>query len=154
LSIKPSWDFEEVDLVLLALKNVDEKVARAEITHAFRVRDRLAQPGDPGLLEPEVAIAVKPTGASRFTRYEVVGFGVANCAPAVCVDRMGPDNYWFGARPRIVVDIGRCIVTPERLFVRNSRQVSRPWSSARKSRGYKNVKMAVVPNFMSRAPRP
>jgi hypothetical protein len=41
-------------------------------------------------------IAVKPTGASRFTRYEVVGFGVANCAPAVRVDRMGSDNYWFG----------------------------------------------------------
>jgi len=49
-------------------------------------------------------IAVKPTGAERFTRYEVVGFGVASGAPAVRVDRMGPDNYWFGARPRIVLD--------------------------------------------------
>ncbi len=49
-------------------------------------------------------IAVKPTGAQRYTRYEVVGFGVANGAPAVRVDRMGPDNYWFGARPRIVLD--------------------------------------------------
>jgi hypothetical protein len=36
--------------------------------------------------------------------YEVVGFGVANGAPAVRIDRMGPDNYWFGARPRIVLD--------------------------------------------------
>jgi hypothetical protein len=34
----------------------------------------------------------------------VVGFGVANGAPAVRVDRMGPDNYWFGARPRLVLD--------------------------------------------------
>jgi hypothetical protein len=49
-------------------------------------------------------IAVKPSGAERFTRYEVVGFGVANGAPAVRIDRMGPDNYWFGARPRIVFD--------------------------------------------------
>jgi hypothetical protein len=49
-------------------------------------------------------IAVKPTEATGFTRYEVVGFGVANGAPAVRIDRMGPDNYWFGARPRIVLD--------------------------------------------------
>ena len=49
-------------------------------------------------------IAVKPSAASRFTRYEVLGFGVANGAPAVRVDRMGPDNYWFGARPEIVLD--------------------------------------------------
>src|SRR4029079_3661071 len=49
-------------------------------------------------------IAVKPTGAPRYTRYEVVGFGVANGAPAVRVDRMGPDNYWFGARPQLLLD--------------------------------------------------
>jgi hypothetical protein len=44
-------------------------------------------------------IAVKPTGAPRYTRYEVLGFGVTNGAAAVRIDRMGPDNYWFGARP-------------------------------------------------------
>ena len=45
-------------------------------------------------------IVVKPSDAPRYTRYEVIGFGVANGAPAVRVDRTGPDNYWFGARPR------------------------------------------------------
>lgn len=49
-------------------------------------------------------IAVKPTGAPRYTRYEVVGFGVAGGAPAVRVDRMGPDNYWFGAEPKIALE--------------------------------------------------
>jgi hypothetical protein len=49
-------------------------------------------------------IAVKPTGAQRYTRYEVLGFGVANGAPAVRIDRMGPDNYWFGAQPQIIFD--------------------------------------------------
>lgn len=49
-------------------------------------------------------IAVKPGGAVRYTRYEVVGFGVRNGAPSVRIDRMGPDNYWFGAKPRIVLD--------------------------------------------------
>jgi len=49
-------------------------------------------------------IAVKPGGAAQFTRYEVMGFGVAQGAPAVRVDRTGPDNYYFGAWPRIVLD--------------------------------------------------
>jgi hypothetical protein len=49
-------------------------------------------------------ITVKPSGAERFTRYEVMGFGVAQGAPAVRVDRTGPDNYYFGAWPRIVLD--------------------------------------------------
>ncbi|HEX3864640.1 MAG TPA: DUF3750 domain-containing protein [Stellaceae bacterium] len=49
-------------------------------------------------------IAVKPSGAARYTRYDVVGFGVASGASSVRVDRMGPDNFWFGARPQIVFD--------------------------------------------------
>ncbi|HTZ37746.1 MAG TPA: DUF3750 domain-containing protein [Stellaceae bacterium] len=57
-----------------------------------------------GIFAVHTWIVVKPSEASRYTRYEVVGFGVANGAPAVRVDRMGPDNYWFGARPEIVLD--------------------------------------------------
>lgn len=57
-----------------------------------------------GVFAVHTWIVVKPTGARRYTRYEVLGFGVANGAPAVRVDRMGPDNYWFGARPRLVLD--------------------------------------------------
>jgi hypothetical protein len=57
-----------------------------------------------GIFSVHTWIAVKPAGAPRFTRYEVLGFGVANGAPAVRIDRMGPDNYWFGARPHILLD--------------------------------------------------
>jgi hypothetical protein len=57
-----------------------------------------------GIFSVHTWIAVKPTGALRFTRYEVLGFGVANGAPAVRIDRMGPDNYWFGARPHLLLD--------------------------------------------------
>jgi hypothetical protein len=57
-----------------------------------------------GIFSVHTWIVVKPTGASRFTRYEVVGFGVANGAPAVRVDRMGPDDHWFGARPQVLLD--------------------------------------------------
>jgi hypothetical protein len=57
-----------------------------------------------GIFAVHTWIAVKPTGAPRYTRYEVLGFGVSEGTPAVRVDRMGPDNYWFGAQPRIVLD--------------------------------------------------
>jgi Protein of unknown function (DUF3750) len=49
-------------------------------------------------------IVVKPEGAPRYSRYEVVGFGVAGGAPAIRVDRTGPDNFWFGARPQLLLD--------------------------------------------------
>jgi Protein of unknown function (DUF3750) len=49
-------------------------------------------------------IVVKPSGAARYRRFEVMGFGVANGAPAVRIDRTGPDNYWFGARPEVILD--------------------------------------------------
>jgi hypothetical protein len=50
-------------------------------------------------------IAVKPTGAPGYTRYEVMGWGVGNGAPAIRVNRTGPDNHWFGARPELLVDV-------------------------------------------------
>ena len=57
-----------------------------------------------GIFSMHTWIAVKPSGASRFTRYEVLGFGVSQGAPAVRIDRMGPDNYWFGDKPTIIFD--------------------------------------------------
>ena len=57
-----------------------------------------------GVFAVHTWIAVKPTGAPRFTRYEVIGFGVQRGLPAIRVDRMGPDNYWFGARPELLLD--------------------------------------------------
>jgi hypothetical protein len=57
-----------------------------------------------GVFSAHAWIAVKATSAQRYTRYEVLGFGVANGTPAIRVDRTGPDNYWFGARPQIIFD--------------------------------------------------
>jgi Protein of unknown function (DUF3750) len=58
-----------------------------------------------GLMGVHSWIAVKPTGAPAYTRYEVMGWGVGNGAPAVRVNRSGPDNYWFGSRPERLVDL-------------------------------------------------
>lgn len=57
-----------------------------------------------GIFGVHTWVSVKPTGAERYTRYEVIGWGVQRGIPAVRVDRMGPDNYWFGARPELYVD--------------------------------------------------
>jgi hypothetical protein len=57
-----------------------------------------------GSLGVHTWIVVKPSGAREYTRYEVVGWGVMRGYPAIRVNRGGPDNYWFGARPEKLVD--------------------------------------------------
>jgi len=58
-----------------------------------------------GLLAVHTWIAVKQSGAASYTRYEVIGWGVDRGAQAVRVNRTGPDNYWFGSRPELLVDL-------------------------------------------------
>ena len=57
-----------------------------------------------GIFAVHTWIAVKPTGASAYTRYDVMGWGVENGVPSVRVNRTGPDNYWFGSRPELLLD--------------------------------------------------
>jgi len=57
-----------------------------------------------GVFAMHTWIAVKHADAPTWRRYEVLGWGVAHGAPAVRVDRAGPDDYWFGARPELLVD--------------------------------------------------
>jgi hypothetical protein len=45
-------------------------------------------------------IVVKPAQATRYTRYDVIGFG----AP-LRIDRYAPDGYWFGSKPTVVADV-------------------------------------------------
>ena len=58
-----------------------------------------------GVLAVHTWIAVKPSGAASYTRYEVMGWGVSRGAPALRVNRTGPDNHWFGSRPDLLVDL-------------------------------------------------
>lgn len=58
-----------------------------------------------GALGVHTWIAVKRSGASAYSRYEVIGWGVDRGAPAVRVNRTGPDNHWFGSRPDLLVDV-------------------------------------------------
>lgn len=57
-----------------------------------------------GIFAVHTWIALKPSGGERYTRYEVIGWGVERGIPAIRVNRTGPDNYWFGSRPTLLVD--------------------------------------------------
>jgi hypothetical protein len=58
-----------------------------------------------GVLGVHTWIAVKRSGSPAYVRYEVMGWGVDRGAAAVRVNRSGPDNDWFGARPDLLVDL-------------------------------------------------
>ncbi|MDP6565092.1 MAG: DUF3750 domain-containing protein [Alphaproteobacteria bacterium] len=48
--------------------------------------------------------ALKPTGADRYVRAEVIGWGVRHGYPAVRISGRVPDGYWFGNRPEILLE--------------------------------------------------
>lgn len=58
-----------------------------------------------GVLAVHTWITFKRSGSSAYTRYEVIGWGVDQGAPAVRKNRAGPDDHWFGARPERLVDL-------------------------------------------------
>jgi len=58
-----------------------------------------------GLFAVHTWISVKPRDAEAYTRYEVIGWGVENGAPAIRINRTGPDNYWVGDRPELLADV-------------------------------------------------
>jgi hypothetical protein len=57
-----------------------------------------------GVLGVHTWIALKRSGAPEYTRYEVMGWGVDRGAAAVRRNRTGPDHYWFGSKPDVLVD--------------------------------------------------
>jgi len=57
-----------------------------------------------GALGVHTWIALKRSGAPEYRRYEVIGWGVDHGASALRVNRTGPDNFWFGSRPDLLVD--------------------------------------------------
>jgi hypothetical protein len=58
-----------------------------------------------GVFAVHTWIAMKPRDAEAYTRYEVIGWRVYRGVQAVRVNRSGPDDYWFGARPERLVDL-------------------------------------------------
>jgi hypothetical protein len=50
-------------------------------------------------------IVFKPEGANRYDRYEVVGWGVGQGAPAVRRNLRPPDGRWAGNDPDLILDL-------------------------------------------------
>ena len=78
----------------------DPAVAREAVVQVYAARAVSWR----GVFAVHSWIAVKRSGAEAYTRYEVIGWGVDRGSPAVRVNRAGPDNYWFGARPDLLAD--------------------------------------------------
>lgn len=79
----------------------DPAITREAVLHVYAAR----AVGWRGVVAVHTWIAVKPSGAPAYTRYEVIGWGVDRGVPAVRVNRTGPDNYWFGSRPDLLVGL-------------------------------------------------
>jgi uncharacterized protein DUF3750 len=58
-----------------------------------------------GVFAVHTWIVVKRENAPAYTRYEVIGWGVDRGMPAIRVNRAGPDDHWFGARPELLADL-------------------------------------------------
>ena len=49
-------------------------------------------------------ISVKPSRASYYTVYEVIGWRANRGLPVVRMERDVPDRYWYGEKPRLLAD--------------------------------------------------
>ena len=79
----------------------DPEVTRDAVIQVYAARTV----GWRGLFAVHTWISVKPRDAESYTRYEVIGWGVGDGAPAIRINRSGADNYWFGDRPELLVDV-------------------------------------------------
>jgi hypothetical protein len=78
----------------------DPAVTRDPVVQVYAARTV----GWRGVLGVHSWIVIKARDAPAYTRYEVIGWGVDRGLPAIRVNRTGPDNYWFGSRPNLLVD--------------------------------------------------
>lgn len=60
--------------------------------------------GAKGLFGVHTWVAVKPTDATDWTVYEVVGWRLRRSSSAVVVRQRPPDGRWFGAAPELYAD--------------------------------------------------
>lgn len=58
-----------------------------------------------GLFADHTWIAAKARGADSYTVYEVIGWRLPYAGTALRVARDVPDRHWFGARPKLLVDV-------------------------------------------------
>lgn len=75
---------------------VEEAVLQVYSARAFAWR---------GAFAVHTWIAAKPAGASRYTRYEAIGWRTYDGLSPVAVQPGTPDSEWYGASPRRLADL-------------------------------------------------
>jgi hypothetical protein len=50
-------------------------------------------------------VTLKAAGAADYSRLEVIGWGVGGGRPAIRISTRPPDAYWFGSKPRILLEL-------------------------------------------------
>jgi hypothetical protein len=78
-----------------AASRTDEAVLQAYAAPAWSWR---------GWFAVHTWIAAKRSGESFYTVYEVIGWRQRRGMPVVRIERDAPDRFWYGERPRLLVD--------------------------------------------------
>ena len=78
----------------------DPKILREPVLQAYAARAF----GWRGAFGVHTWIASKRANADHFVRYEVIGWGVRSGTDAIRVGPGIPDGYWFGSKPKILID--------------------------------------------------
>lgn len=73
-----------------------EAIAQVYVARAFSWR---------GYFGVHSWIAVKPTDASQYTVYEIIGWRAYHGGSALVVHHQAPDRRWFGAKPKVIGEI-------------------------------------------------
>jgi Protein of unknown function (DUF3750) len=80
----------------------DPAVHRAAVVQVYASRAF----GWRGAFADHTWLAVKPVGADRYMRHEVIGwYGGGGRSVVIASDQRAPDAEWFGAPPRLVRDL-------------------------------------------------
>ena len=78
----------------------DPAVTEEAVLHVYGARAW----GWRGWLAIHTWIAAKRTGETAYTVYDVVGWRGHRGQPVMRIDKDIPDRYWFGEKPRILVE--------------------------------------------------
>lgn len=58
-----------------------------------------------GLVADHTWIATKPSGASHYTVYQVIGWLQRRGLPVVSIKAGIPDRHWWGSKPKLLLDL-------------------------------------------------
>ena len=121
---KKKWLLLLLPPVLLGLAHVDRESQRSAGNWRQASREPVGLAPDPSTTHEAVVqvyaaravrwrgyvgvhtwVAVKPSGAAKYTVYEVTGWRLRRSVTAISISDRPPDSRWFGNAPDLVADL-------------------------------------------------